>query len=83
MREIFAGDPAVFHAGEANSLLGPVMGQHSVLLLDGAEHRRARALLTPAFSGRALRGYADLVTGLAKTRSARGPRASPSPSSTG
>ncbi len=67
VREIFAGDPAVFHAGEANSLLGPVMGQHSVLLLDGAGHRRARALLTPAFSGRALRGYADLVTGLAKT----------------
>ncbi|WP_205860569.1 cytochrome P450 [Phycicoccus sp. HDW14] len=67
VREIFAGDPDVFHAGEANSLLGPVMGQHSLLLLDGADHRRARALLTPAFSGRALRGYADLVTGLAKT----------------
>ncbi|MBM6401822.1 cytochrome P450 [Phycicoccus sonneratiae] len=67
VREIFAGDPAVFHAGEANSLLGPVMGEHSLLLLDDLEHRRARALLTPAFSGRALRGYADLVSGLAKT----------------
>ncbi|HMM97121.1 cytochrome P450 [Phycicoccus sp.] len=67
VREIFAGDPEVFHAGEANAILGPVMGEHSVLLVDGAEHRRARALLTPAFSGRALRGYADLVTGLART----------------
>ncbi|MGG5257793.1 cytochrome P450 [Phycicoccus avicenniae] len=67
VREIFAGDPDVFHAGEANSILAPVMGEHSLLLVDGAEHRRSRALLTPAFSGRALRGYADLVTGLAKT----------------
>ena len=66
VREIFAGDPEVFHAGEANAILGPVMGPHSLLLVDGAEHRRARALLTPAFSGRALRGYADLVTGLAR-----------------
>jgi cytochrome P450 len=67
VRDIFAGDPDVFHAGEANSILGPVMGEHSLLLLDGADHRRARALLTPAFSGRALRGYAELVTGIAKT----------------
>lgn len=66
-REIFAGDPDVFHAGEANAILGPVMGDHSVLLVDGAEHRRARALLMPAFSGRALRGYEDLVSGVAKT----------------
>ena len=66
IRDIFAGDPDVFHAGEANAILGPVMGQHSLLLADGADHRRARALLTPAFSGRALRGYADLVTGLAR-----------------
>ncbi|QKE83460.1 cytochrome P450 [Arthrobacter sp. NEB 688] len=67
VRDVFAGDPAVFRAGEANAILGPVMGEHSVLLVDGEEHRRARRLLTPAFSGRALRGYADLVTGLAKT----------------
>ncbi|WP_030526375.1 cytochrome P450 [Phycicoccus jejuensis] len=67
VRDVFAGDPATFRAGEANAILGPVMGEHSVLLVDGEEHRRVRRLLTPAFSGRALRGYADLVTGLAKT----------------
>ncbi len=67
IRDIFAGDPEVFHAGEANSILGPVMGEHSLLLVDGAEHRRARTLLLPAFSTRALRGYEELVTGVAKT----------------
>lgn len=66
-REVFAGDPEVFHAGKGNAILGPIMGEHSLLLLDGAEHKRARKLLMPAFSGQSLRGYEDLVTGVAKT----------------
>jgi cytochrome P450 len=28
--------------GEANAILGPVLGRHSVLLLDGARHLRQR-----------------------------------------
>ncbi len=67
IKEIFAGDPEVFHAGKGNAILGPVMGEHSLLLLDGEGHKRARKLLMPAFSGQALKGYQDLVTGLAKT----------------
>src|SRR5688572_17899406 len=35
-KEIFAGDPDVFHAGKGNAILGPVMGEHSLLLQDGA-----------------------------------------------
>ena len=66
VREIFAGDPEVFHAGKGNSILGPVMGEHSLLLLDSSQHKRARKLLMPAFNGHALRGYEDLVTGLAR-----------------
>ena len=67
VKEVFAGDPDVFHAGKGNAILGPIMGEHSLLLVDGAEHRRARKLLMPAFSGQAMRGYEDLVTGVAKT----------------
>jgi cytochrome P450 len=67
VREIFAGDPAVFHAGKGNAILGPVMGEHSLLLVDGAQHKRARKLLMPAFNGHALRGYEAMVEGLAKT----------------
>ncbi len=66
-KEIFAGDPAVFHAGKGNAILGPIMGEHSVLVLDGAAHKRARRLLMPAFGGHALRGYREVVAGLAKT----------------
>ncbi len=64
-KEIFAGDPEVFHAGKGNAILGPVMGEHSLLLQDGAEHKRARKLLMPAFNGAALREYRTLVTDLA------------------
>ena len=62
-REIFAGNPAFFHAGKGNAVLGPVMGEHSLLLVDGAQHKRARKLLMPAFNGAALHSYESLVTG--------------------
>ncbi len=71
VKEIFSGDPEVFHAGKGNAILGPVMGEHSLLLVDSAQHKRARKLLMPAFNGHALRGYEDLVTGLAKTEVGR------------
>ena len=74
IKEIFAGDPEVFHAGKGNSILGPVMGEHSLLLLDSTGHKRARKMLMPAFNGAALRGYQDVVTRLAKTEVAGWPQ---------
>jgi cytochrome P450 len=71
VKEIFAGDPEVFHAGKGNAILGPIMGEHSLLLQDSAEHRRARKLLMPAFNGAALRRYQSVVTELAKDEVAR------------
>ncbi|GAA1127625.1 cytochrome P450 [Nocardioides aquiterrae] len=65
-KEIFAGDPEVFHAGKANGILGPIMGEHSLLLQDSGEHKRARKLLMPAFNGHALREYQSLVTEVAR-----------------
>jgi cytochrome P450 len=67
VREIFAGDPEVFHAGKGNAILGPVMGEHSLLLVDSSQHKRARKLLMPAFNGRALRGYESMVEELTRT----------------
>ena len=70
-KEIFAGDPEIFHAGKANAILGPIMGEHSLLLQDSGEHKRARKLLMPAFNGHALRGYESLVTEVARAEVAR------------
>ncbi|MCW2783519.1 MAG: cytochrome [Marmoricola sp.] len=67
VREIFAGDPETFHAGKGNSILGPVMGEHSLLLQDSSQHKRARKLLMPAFNGAALRSYEAMIEGISKT----------------
>lgn len=77
VKEIFAGDPEVFHAGKGNAILGPVMGEHSLLLVDGSLHRRARKLLMPAFNNRALKGYGDLISGIAKTEIGSWPAGTP------
>ena len=64
-KQVFAGDPEVFHAGKGNAILGPIMGRNSLLLQDSVEHKRARKLLMPAFNGQALKEYQGLVTQLA------------------
>ena len=55
IRAMFTGDQSEMLAGEANSLLAPVLGENSVLVLDGARHLRQRKLLLPPFQG--LRGH--------------------------
>ena len=54
VKELFQGPHDQLHAGKANALLGPILGDRSVLLLDGAEHLRHRKLLLPPFHGRQL-----------------------------
>ncbi|MBJ7470785.1 MAG: cytochrome P450 [Solirubrobacteraceae bacterium] len=61
VKQVFTGDPAVFHAGSANSVLLPLLGDHSVLLLDGKEHLRQRKLLLPAFHGERMARYGDIM----------------------
>ena len=61
----------MFQAGRGNAILGPIMGEHSLLLQDGAAHKRARSLLMPAFNGHALRAYEGLVTEVARAEVAR------------
>jgi cytochrome P450 len=57
VKHVFRAPPDRLRAGEANSLLGPVVGERSVLLLDGAEHLRQRRLLLPPFHGERMRAY--------------------------
>ena len=61
IREIFTGDSETLLAGRSNELLKPVFGPNSILLLDGARHRRERKLLMPPFHGERLRLYANIM----------------------
>jgi cytochrome P450 len=61
VKELFQGSNARLHAGEANALLGPILGERSVLLLDGAEHLRHRRLLLPPFHGRRMLAHVQTM----------------------
>jgi cytochrome P450 family 135 len=61
VKQVFQGPPQQLHAGEANALLGPIVGHRSVLLLDGPEHLRHRRLMSPPFHGRAMLGWIDTI----------------------
>jgi cytochrome P450 len=63
--EVFAADATIMHAGEANSILEPVTGPHSVLVLDEDEHLRHRRMLLPPLHGQALASYAGTITDIA------------------
>ena len=62
VKQVFAGDARVFHAGEANaSVLEPAVGPDSVSHLDEDEHMRQRKLLLPPFHGDAVRRYGEVI----------------------
>ncbi len=77
VKDIFTGDAHVFHAGEANEIMEPVLGARSVLLLDEEEHLRERRLLLPPFHGERVRRYRELVGEIAAAEIERWPRGRP------
>jgi cytochrome P450 family 135 len=77
VKRVFTGDPAVFHAGEANRILLPVLGRNSVLLLDDAAHLEQRKLLLPPFHGKRMQRYGELMSRIAAAEIERWPRGEP------
>jgi len=61
VKQLFQGPPDRLHAGEANAMLGPIVGERSVLLLDGREHLRHRRLMLPPFHGQRMQVYEEAI----------------------
>jgi cytochrome P450 len=61
VKQVFTGSPEIYHAGEGNSVLLPVVGRNSVLTLDRGEHIRQRKLLLPPFHGERMQRYGELM----------------------
>jgi cytochrome P450 len=57
VKEIFALGSDEGHAGKANYVLKPFLGDRSLLLLDGAPHMRHRKMMMPAFHGERMNAY--------------------------
>lgn len=71
-RAVFTGDPEairqIFTAraeelgpGTGNGMVEPVLGRHSLIVLDGAPHKDERKLLAPPFHGDRMRAYGDAI----------------------
>ena len=74
VKQVFTGDPRLLHAGEANGILRPILGHHSVLLLDDDRHLAQRKLMLPAFHGEHMQRYGDLMREIAEREMATWPR---------
>jgi cytochrome P450 len=73
IKTIFTGDEEVLRAGEANYRLEPILGKHSLLILDGAEHLRERRLLQPPFHGDRMLAYGTVMRDIAAAAIERWP----------
>jgi cytochrome P450 len=65
VKQVFTGDPRVFHAGEGNRILEPALGPNSVLVLDERPHISQRRLLLPSFHGERMQGYRQTMAEIA------------------
>jgi cytochrome P450 family 135 len=77
IKEVFAGDRDVFAAGQANAAMSPVLGRHSLLVLDGETHLRQRRLMLPPFHGEAINRYRERVEKITEAEVATWPAGEP------
>lgn len=61
IEQIFTANPTQFDSGRSNGILRRMLGDNSLLLLDGERHKRQRQLLMPPFHGERMRAYSELI----------------------
>src|SRR5215831_5578882 len=66
-------------AGEENAILEPLLGERSVLMLDGPDHVRQRRLLLRFFHGERMRRQAGAIEAIVEAGVAGWPRDRPFP----
>lgn len=64
IQQIFATDPKLLDSGEAAGIKSPLLGQNSLIALDGKPHQRQRRLLTPPLHGERMQAYGELISGI-------------------
>ncbi|YAF95533.1 MAG: cytochrome P450 [Nodularia sp. CChRGM 3473] len=60
LEQIFT-NVSYFQSGGGTGILGFLLGDNSVILLDGDRHQRQRQLLTPPFHGERMRAYGETI----------------------
>jgi cytochrome P450 len=79
IRDIFTGDDDALHGGEATVVLRPILGRHSILLLDGERHLHERRMMMPPFHGDRMRVYGATMRDVTEAALATWPVGEPFP----
>jgi cytochrome P450 len=74
IKEIFQAPADVLHPGEGARILEPLLGRHSVILLDEGPHLEQRKLMLPAFHGERMQRLSGLMSELAEREVEAWPR---------
>ena len=77
VKQIYTSPPDVLHPGEGARILAPVVGQNSVILLDGDTHLEQRKLMLPAFHGEKMQALSGLMREVAEREAEGWPRDEP------
>jgi cytochrome P450 len=77
VKQVFTGDPSIYHAGEGNQILAPILGRNSILVLDEKPHIGQRRLLLPPFHGERMQGYGETMAEIAAAEIESWPVGSP------
>ncbi len=73
VKTVFTGNPQQLLAGKNNEILRPLLGDRSVLLLDGSAHMRQRRLMLPPFHGARMQAYGETMREVAERHVATWP----------
>ncbi len=77
VKEVFTAPPDVLHPGQGARILEPVVGRHSVILLDEGAHLAQRRLMLPAFHGEKVDRLSALMAEVAASEVDAWPRDEP------
>jgi cytochrome P450 len=61
VKDVFTDDGSELLGGEFNKTLSALLGDRSVLMADGKDHRRKRKLLLPPFHGERMQAYGQTM----------------------
>jgi cytochrome P450 len=79
VKQVFTTEPELMRAGagEANPLLGPLLGSRSVMLQDEPRHMTDRKRILPSFHGQRMQGYGEMMANVARREIDRWPLGEP------
>jgi cytochrome P450 family 110 len=67
IEKVFTADPNLFQVGKQTSFpIRVLLGDNSLVVLDGIEHQKARKLLMPPFHGERMKSYGETMVNITK-----------------